>query len=566
MPPLPLRIVVGLLFLVGGGWGDAARAALPPADTTEATPHWIFLAPRPPTVHASPADPNAQERRRRRGSNGTARLTRPVAPGYLAALRAAGVTPRVQSRWLHAVSANLTPSQRRHIDRLPFVRRTHPVARFTPTDTQQTAHPQAVRSPVFVSRPVVSPTPADSAFYGPSYTQLRVMNALPLIERGIHGDGVRLGFLDTRYRGLQHPVFDALRDDGRLLGLRDFAGGTQTNNHGGAVVSVAVGYAPGVLIGPAHRAEVLAATTEYTPSERNVEEDYFVAGLEWMEARGADVVNVSLGYAQFDEGERSYTTDDLDGDTGVTTRAVDAAAQLGMAVVVSAGNSGCDDPSNCWFYVSTPADADSSITVGGVHADGSIVSFSSRGPTADGRIKPDVVAQGQGVVVAWNEDQYVESGGTSFASPMVAAVVAQMLQVNPDLTPMQVRRLLRTTADQSARPDNTRGWGLLDADAAVRAAEHQARLSPPPALVVRPPAPNPARTETTFSVEVPRGVSSLDVSLFDVLGRRVAHEVRSVRPGPNRLTFTVDALPPGVYLYRLHGAERVATGKLVILR
>lgn len=578
MPLLPFRFVVGLVLLAVGWGGQDVQASAPLADTTDGSPHWIFLAPRPAPGAVSPAAPRtesrtksrtkrrAEDRRDRRGTNAAARLTRPVAVRYLAALRRAGVVPRVQSRWLHAVSANLTPAQRRQIDRLPFVRRTQPIARYAPADTLHRAQPQALRSPVVLPRPVVAPTAADSAFYGPSYTQLRVTNALPPIERGIHGDGVRLGFLDTRYRGFQHPVFDALRDEGRLLGLRDIAGGTQTNNHGGAVASVAVGYAPGVLIGPAHRADVLAATTEYTPSERNVEEDYFVAGLEWMEAQGADVVNVSLGYTQFDEGERSYTTEDLDGDTAVTTRAVDAAVQLGMAVVVSAGNSGCDDPSNCWFYVGTPADADSAIAVGGVHADGSIVSFSSRGPTADGRIKPDVVAQGQNVVVAWNEDQYVESGGTSFASPLVAAVVAQMLQVNPDLTPMQVRRLLRTTADQSERPDNTRGWGLLDADAAVRAAEHQARLSPPPALVVRSPAPNPARTETTFAIDVPRGTSSLDVSLFDVLGRRVVHDVRSVQPGPNRLTLSVDGLPPGVYLYRLHGAERVATGKLVILR
>jgi subtilisin family serine protease len=447
------------------------------------------------------------------------------------------------------------------------VKRIERVARSTSAGTRAGARLQAVRSPLYLASPLAPVAAADSTFYGPSYPQLRMVNAVAPLERGIRGEGVRLGFLDTRFRGLQHPAFDALREDARLLGLRDFTeGGVQTNNHGGAVVSVAVGHAPGTLVGPAHRAEVLAATTEFTPSERNVEEDYFIAGLEWMEAQGADVVNVSLGYTRFDEGERSYTPDDLDGNTAVTTRAVDAAARLGLAVVVSAGNSGCDAPSNCWFYVSTPADADSSITVGGVKPNGSLASFSSRGPTADGRIKPDVAALGSDVVVAWGADRYVQSGGTSFASPLVAAVVAQMLQVNPSLTPMQVRALLRRTASQPDRPDNKRGWGIIDADAAIRSAEHEARRTPPSTLVARPPAPNPSRSEATFAVSVPSRLSTLDVSLYDVMGRRVVRRTETVRPGPNRITLDVSGLTPGVYLYRLEGAERLATGKLVVLR
>lgn len=474
--------------------------------------------------------------------------------------------PRVQSRWLHAVSARLTPPQRDRVEGLPYVEGLRSVARGVRTQPEQEGEVQATRSPVFLPSPVLPLPLADSSFYGASYTQLGLANALAPLERGLHGEGVRLGFLDTRFRALRHPAFNALRADGRLRGLRDFTQGDQTNNHGGAVASVAVGYAPGVLVGPAHRAEVLAAATEYTASERNVEEDAFVAGLEWMEAQGADVVNVSLGYTRFDDGQRSYTTDDLDGDTGVTTRAVDAATQLGMVVVVSAGNSGCDTPDNCWFYVSTPADADSSIAVGGIQQDSSLVSFSSRGPTADGRIKPDVVALGSNVAVAWGEDRYVASGGTSFASPLVAAVVAQMLQANPSLTPMDVRSLLRQTASRANEPDNEYGWGVVNADAAIRAAVHQAREAPPAQLVARPPAPNPARTEATFPVDVPDGLASLDVSLYDVLGRRVRHQTTRVQPGPNRVTVRVADLPPGVYLYRLKGAERLATGKLVVLR
>jgi subtilisin family serine protease len=190
------------------------------------------------------------------------------------------------------------------------------------------------------------------------------------------------------------------------------------------------------------------------------------------------VVNVSIGYTRFDEGQRSYAPSDLDGDTALPTRAVDRAAQMGVTVVTSAGNNGCAVPKNCWYHLNSPADADSAITVGAVRPDSSLASFSSRGPTADGRTKPDVVVQGTQVVAAWKNGGYAEVGGTSFASPQVTGVVAQMLQVNPDLAPMQVRRLLRRTASQAHTPDSLRGWGVVDADAAIRAAERQARRSP----------------------------------------------------------------------------------------
>jgi subtilisin family serine protease len=386
------------------------------------------------------------------------------------------------------------------------------------------------------------------------------------LRRGLDGRGVRIGFLDAHYRGLQHPAFARLRRDGRLLGLRSFPEGRQGGNHGAAVASVAVGHAPGTLLGPAHGAQVLGATTEYTPSERNVEEDYFVAGLEWLHRRGADVVNVSIGYNTFDEGQESYTTADLDGDTGITTRAVDRAAALGMTVVVSAGNSGCATPDSCWYYVNTPADADSAIVVGAMRPDSSLAPFSSRGPTADGRRKPDVVVQGTDVVAAWDDGGYARVGGTSFASPQVTGVVAQMLQVNPALSPVQVRRLLRQTASQATRPDNRRGWGVLNADAAVRAAERRARAHPPPALRVELPPTPVADTALSLPVRVPARTPSLRVTLTSPLGRVGTDTTFAVRPGPNWLRLDLRAVPPGLYRYRVAGPRDARTGTLVVAR
>jgi subtilisin family serine protease len=401
--------------------------------------------------------------------------------------------------------------------------------------------------------------------YGAARGPLSRINALAPIERGLHGHGVRVGFLDARFNRLQHPAFSQLRATGRLGGLRNFTAGRQGGNHGAGVMSVAVGYDPGALVGPAHGATVFGATTEFTQFERNVEEDNFVAGLEWLHRQGADVVNVSIGYTTFDDGERSYSTDDLDGDTALTTRAVDRAAQLGVTVVVSAGNSGCDSPDACWFYVNTPADADSAIAVGAVAPDSSLASFSARGPTADGRRKPDVLVQGREVAAAWDGDRYARVGGTSFASPQVTGIVAQMLQVNPSLGPIEVRRLLRQTASQAHAPDTSRGWGIVDANAAIRVAEWRARRSPPPTLQASAPYRRIASSALVVPVTAPARTSALRVSLATPSGRRVRHVERVGHPGPNRIAMDTEGLSPGLYRYEVRtDAGHRAAGRVTI--
>ena len=497
--------------------------------------YWILLAERP-----GPAPE-------------TSRHNAPVAPTYLRELRALGVTPIVHSRWLHAVSARLSAPQRTSVRAQPFVRGLHPVA--TGASPSAGAGSAAARA-----------APMDGQLpLGGSAAHLSRINAVAPLARGLTGHGVRVGFLDAHFRGLRHPAFAHLRAHDRMLGLRNFAEGRQGGNHGAGVASVAVGYAPGTLIGPAHGAQVLGASTEYTSFERNVEEDYFVAGLEWLHRRGADVVNVSIGYNTFDEGQDSYTTDDLDGDTGITTRAVDRAAQLGMTVVVSAGNSGCALPDSCWYYVNTPADADSVITVGAVTPDSSLATFSSRGPTADGRIKPDVVVPGTKVVAAWDDGGYARVGGTSFASPQVTGIVAQMLQVNPTLSPTEVRHLLRRTASQADRPDNRKGWGVVNADAAIRAAERRARATPPPSMIVEPPYPAPADSQLTVPIRVPHRTSTVTLSLTTPLGEPVAQRTYPVEPGPNWLSVRLQTVPPGLYVYRLRHRGGQHTGTIAVI-
>lgn len=561
-------------------------------DSSASAKTWIFLtdkldaAGKTTVAQAGYVTDRARQRRLKRGSWTSPSLDAPVSPAYRQQLENLGITTLHESRWLNAVTARLTPEQKELVAALPFVRDLKPVAMLS----------SAFNAPAMPLVRVL-PTPQRTHTgrlrldYGPSRTQLDLINAIPALERGINGSGVVIGFVDTRFDDLSerpfgHQSLVHLADSGRVT-MRDFTladqadtGTTQGNRHGVSVASVAVGFEPGDLIGPGYGvAEVYAAITEFAPFERNVEEDNFVAGLEWLESEGVDVVNSSLGYSTFDSGQRSYTTADMDGDTGLTTIACDLAVQMGVVVVSSAGNSG----SGSWGIITTPADGDSVLAVGAVHADSGYVSFSSRGPTADGRIKPDVAAMGSGVYLARSSGGYNYSSGTSFSSPIVAGVATQMLQVNDNLEPWELMEILRGTASKKDNPDIRFGWGIIDANAAIAEAERCkdpaiACLTPvrtatehagelPEQLHVRSPYPNPFTDTAHFDIDIPHASDHVRVTLYNMLGQRV--DVPFAGPmssGIHTVTVNGASLSPGLYVYTIETGSRAITGKVTLVR
>ena len=543
--------------------------------------HWIFFTDKPNALAKNNGQvvegyltDKALARRALRGEsdlkNRFAIQDAPVSRDYENDLLRRGVKIEQRSRWLNAVTARLSEDEVKQIAALPYVRNTRPVALLSAN--AQTPAPVSSVIPKRVS----SNCPSNK--YGNSCTQLDIVNAIPAIERGINGDGVTLGFIDNDFgipgkQPFGHPSLVHIRNDNRLIKVRDFrqrdaaqaCSGLDT--HGMKVASVAVGYEEGKLIGPGYGATIYAATTECSSYERNIEEDNFVAAVEWLESEGADVITASIGYFQFDTGQRSYTQNDFDGDTGLTTIAMDWAAQRGIIPISAAGNFGLFGEGT----VGTPADGDSVIATGGIFPDGAFYWLGSRGPTADGRTKPDVSAQADNVYSA-GDDGYRTSSGTSFSAPMIAGIVTQILQVNPNLGPRNVWHILTSTASKADSPDNNLGWGVVDADAAIRKAATfttsrlRESLSVPDQLIVHSPYPNPFRDIVHFTITSGEPVTHVRLAMFDVLGREVATVYDgTVRTGEMPVQFDGSRLPPGVYAYRLESEGRTQSGTMILL-
>ncbi len=384
----------------------------------------------------------------------------PVVQEYIRRLETLGLKCQVVSRWLNGVSVVIPQSLFNQVLSLPFVRKIQPVISLYDTPPSGTIE----KNKSFF------PLKSHVLDYGNSYTQNQLIHVPEVHDLGITGAGVLVGIIDSGFDYQGRSVFSHID----VMAEHDFYWNDsvtaneaddplQQHDHGTEVFSIIGGFHEGYLIGPAYEATFALAKTEWVPTETRVEEDYWVAGIEWLENLGVDVVSSSLGYGKFNDGS-GYTFTDLDGNTCVITIAADIAASKGVVVVNAAGNRDFS------IYINAPADGDSVIAVGAVTSNGNLAYMSSVGPTADGRIKPDVVAMGIGVTAvnpSRNVQSYLSVNGTSASCPLVAGVCAMVLQAHPELGPMEVREAIRETASQNESPDNFMGWGLVNAYEAI---------------------------------------------------------------------------------------------------
>ncbi|MFH1681545.1 MAG: S8 family serine peptidase [Candidatus Eisenbacteria bacterium] len=519
---------------------------------------------------AARLDPRGMYRRQKMGhGDPVAHHDLPVHQAYVERVIELGAKKRAVSRYLNAVSVAAPLPVLRAIADLPIVRSIEPVRVFSRREISTD------RPPPFPA----APTRRYTLDYGASLGQLEMMQVPALHDEGHSGGGIRVCLLDTGFKRT-HESLQSLY----LIAERDFINDDDDTgeepgdppgqfSHGTKILSLIAGYRPGELIGPAYGAEYLLAKTEDTSQEEPIEEDWWVEGIEWADSMGADIAATSLGYSDW------YTYEDMDGNTATTTIAADLAAWNGLLVCTSAGNEGDSD----WRYVTAPADADTIIATGAVWSDTTIAAFSSRGPTHDGRIKPELVAQGVYTYAAdpFDDHAYVWCHGTSCSNPLLAGAATIVLEANPFLNPHALIEVLKTTATQPDSPDTAMGWGLIQAEDALNLAtsvQNQRDLvvwggKVPRAekpLLLRA-APNPFNPTVSFSVSV-KTATVLRVRVYDARGTLIDTLFNDTVPaGDHEVIWSGtdrdgNEAPSGVYFAQADGAGVRVTEKVSLVR
>jgi serine protease AprX len=530
----------------------AFQTAYAHGGNTDSGLYWIFFRDKASAEPVNISDKACIRRSARAATSGFSWLDTPVSREYVEDIVARNIDIRNTSRWLNAVSAFMDREEILEVRGLPYVAGIKRVSSYV----RPRAFPEPARPPQLSKI---------AAFdYGFSYAQISQINVDSLHNLGLSGSGVMIGIMDTGF-DTSHTVFSLLRAGNRIVATYDFINDDSNvvdqpdvqRTHGTQVLSVLAGFEEGSLIGPAFGADIVLAKTEIVYNEIQAEEDNWIAAAEWMESLGVDIISSSVGYIDW------YDTTQLDGQTAAITQAADIAASLGVIVVNSAGNEG----NTSWRKVIPPADGDSVIAVGAVDSAGEIADFSSRGPTADGRIKPDFCALGISVYTAGWTGGYGFSGGTSFAAPLISGGIALLLEGHPEWTYGDILGALRTSASRSVLPpNNTYGWGIPDFGAAFYGHSGMVTGNGISILI----APHPAVDSTVFYLTLV-GTGEGELTIHDVSGalvRRFSFE--AAEPGVARVTWYGrnehnHKAASGIYICKVESGNQTATDKFFFI-
>ena len=514
---------------------------------------WAFFADKE-NVAAALADPITiltQEALDRKALHGVVVDERdvPVNENYITQVKnATGITVLAKSKWMNCVYIQGTEADINNLLNLPFVSSVEFADKnlnLFPVSTGVTDKFQLENE---TSRIVYD--------YGQAANQVEMIGIDHVHEQDFTGEGMIAAVLDSGFPNITSiDAFAHIVNENRLLGTYDFAGRqedvTGTGSHGTRTFSDMGGLLDGDFVGTSPNASYYLFRTEFAPTEVPVEEAWWVEALERADSLGVDVVNTSLGYQDYDNPNYDHSYDDLDGQTTFAARGANLAFEKGMLLVTSAGNDG-----GGFTFVATPADAPGVLTVGAVDSNGNYASFSSIGPTVDGRVKPDVMAKGASAAVVDAAGFVTTSSGTSFSSPIMAGAVTSLWQARPETTNAELMQIIRESSSLFDTPTDEMGYGIPNFEEALNAlntfAIEEQLLDLNFAVY-----PNP--TSDVINISFPKGIETATVTMYNVLGTQVMRS--EVTTTSNRID--VSRLSTGVYVARIEHQNTSNSFKII---
>ena len=395
--------------------------------------------------------PRSLDRRKRQGIS--IDLTDlPVAPAYEKAVREAGIEVVGKSKWNNTLLIRIHKDKElRKLDGLNCIQKVMKV--FAAPDSVS----QRIRSGV---RKELNEWGTSGGEYGASDAQVKSLGGQKIHSIGCRGKGMMIAVFDGGFMNVDKiPALHGIR----LAGVKDFVVPQSKNvftemEHGTMVLSTMATNAPNYYMGVAPDAQYLLVRCEDERTESLAEEDYWAVAAEYADSCGVDVINSSLGYHAFDDSSMDHHYYEQDGNTALISHTASMCADKGIVCVNSAGNDGMGS----WKKINFPADAKDILTVGSINEQGTNAAFSAVGPTADGRIKPDVMAYGSPTCVITGRGSIINDNGTSFSAPLVAGMVACLWQALPNKTAKQIIKLVRLAGNNQQHPDNVYGYGVPD--------------------------------------------------------------------------------------------------------
>jgi subtilisin family serine protease len=506
-----------------------------------------------------------------------------VNPDYVAGLVARGFTPCGASRWFNQVVVRVPATRLSEAAALPFVQRLEPVTRGVRSlDPPSPSTPARLTTPLRAEAKII---------YGYTQSEMSQVGIPDLHKAGYTGAGVLICVLDdgfnyfTKHEALRDIVVPTGRQRDFLRGVYDVQDTLVLDprdagmQHGTWCLGVMAGRKFGTYVGAAFDAEYALGRTEVDSFERTQEMIYWGMGAEWADSLGADIISSSLGYSTFDSSAYSYVYSNMDGHTTVISRAAQIAAQKGIIVVNAAGNEG----NKAWHYITAPADVngDSLIAAAAVDLNGTVAAFSSYGPSADGRVKPDLAACGVNyplVSATSDPNAYTVQSGTSFATPTLAGLTACIMSARPQWTPREVILALRSSGSRHLSPDYRVGYGIPNGPLALDSTVGVPG-GPSPRLSLRLLGANPvvfSRSPASFELALGAEIVGRSASLrvLDVQGRRVRELWSGVVTYPALLpSISWDGrdddgrvAASGLYIVDLRAGDEHVTVRLAALR